>query len=57
MYFLFVRQILKIGENAVVEVAEAWGGMTGLLDLEAPVRTSCRVRMAFETVTGCHPQD
>lgn len=32
------RQILKIGENAVVEVASAWGGMTSLVELEAQVR-------------------
>lgn len=31
------KQILKLGENAVVEVATAWGGMTSLVELEAPV--------------------
>ena len=32
------RQILKIAENAVVELASAWGGMTSLVELEAQVR-------------------
>lgn len=30
-------QVLKVGENAVVEVAEAWGGMSSLVELEAQV--------------------
>lgn len=37
-YAVTGRQMLNIGENAVVEVAEAWGGMTSLVDLDAQVR-------------------
>lgn len=30
-------QVLNVGENAVDEVAVAWGGMSSLVDLQAPV--------------------
>lgn len=44
------QQILKIRENAVVEVAAAWGGMTSLVELEAQVnhRSVCNDRFPCE---------
>lgn len=36
-HLLLYFQILKMGENAIVEVAAAWGGMNSLIELEAQV--------------------
>lgn len=39
------QQILKIRENAVVEVEAAWGGMTSLVELEAQVNHEHLLRL------------
>lgn len=46
------RQILKLGENVVVEMTAAWGGMSSLIQLEAQASISL-----FTTVESCdlHP--
>lgn len=54
-YAVTGRQMLNIGENAVVEVAEAWGGMTSLVDLDAQVRWVLR-QMGINSTLGDRKQ-